>query len=477
VEVAGQRLYKMPSSSTIRSRSPSPTPSKLPPIPGSPTYSYASTSVPVPSAFHLPLPPAPPPAHAVLSKSDLELSQSAYADLISSAKAYRLALAALSVSASNFGSSLEACARLKEARSDVVTLGNGMGNLSNSWNAKETCTADSLLAASGVHQLIANHQQILSEVVYRSFEVPLLDELDSWKRKIEEEEVTYQSSAKAMSKEIRKMEKEGMKVYKSRKRDVKRFREHLVQLTGKLDGLTGLHGSHARGLLRDCQETSGRIVECSAGLVRAEVDIFEALARKGWNGGGLDDLLEKGKDLLSNDDVPASHAPDTEIFSILPQKSILADTASAHDAAASHRRSDSLLGDGLHYQSLVGAVSSTGRDVDVSSVFSERDTSSTAGILNRSRGVRPFSPPPSDRVPDKGPLDLDASADGDGGHSSVTAVNMSSGDSGPGDEAAAWGKDKDESVTDGNTTSERGRGSSMMGYVGRNIGDDEAMSE
>lgn len=466
----------MPASSTARSRSHSPDPAKLPPIPGSPTYSYASTSVPVPSAFNLPLPPPPPPAHAILTKSDLELSQSAYADLITSAKAYRVALAALSVSASNFGSSLEACARLKEARTDIVTPGNGMGNLSNSWNSKGSCTADSLLAASGLHQLIANHQQILSEVVYRSFEVPLLHELDSWKRKIEEEEVTYQSSVKAMSKAIRKMEKDGMKVYKSRKRDVKRFREHLVQLTAKLDGLTSLHSNHAKGLLRDSQETSGRIVECSAGLVRAEVDIFEALARKGWNGGGLDDLLEKGKDLFANDDVSASHAADTEIFSILPQKSILADAASAQDAVAgastSHKRSDSLLGEGLHYQSLAGAV---GRDVDVSSVFSDRDVGSTTGILNRSRGARPFSPPPADRVPDKGPLDLDSSGDGDGGQSSATAVNASSVESGGGEEPAACGKSKDGGDMDANATDERGRGSSRE--MGWSTGADEAMSE
>jgi hypothetical protein len=411
----------------------------------------------------------------VLNKGDLELSQAAYADLISSAKAYRLALAALSASASNFGSSLETCARLKEARSDAVNAGNGMGNLTNSWNAKGSCTADSLLAASGVHQLIANHQQILSEVVYRSFEVPLLHELDSWKRKIEEEEVTYQSSAKAMSKEIRKMEKEGVKVYKSRKRDVKRFREHLVQLTAKLDGLTSLHGSHARGLLRDCQDTSGRIVECSAGLVRAEVDIFEALARKGWNGGGLDELLEKGKDLFLNEDPQGSHTADTEIFSILPQKSILADAASAHDAGPSdgHKKTDSLLGDGLHYQSLAGAVS-TGRDIDVASVFSDRDVGSTTGILNRSRGARPFSPPPADRVPDKGPLDLDA--DGDGGQGSATAVNTSSGDSGSTDDATAGGKSK-ESDGDGNTTKERGRLSSRDIEEGWNTRDGEALSE
>jgi hypothetical protein len=395
---------------SVCSRSPSPSPSRLPPIPSSPTYSYASTANPIPSSFNLPLPPTPRPPHAVLTKSDLELSQTAYHDLLSSAKAYRLALSTLSTSASTFGSALEACARLKEARSEALNPPGG--NLSNSFTAKGSCTADSLMAASGVHQLIANHQQILSEVVYRSFEVPLLHELDTWSRKIEEEEVTYQTSAKAMSKEIRKLEKEGMKVYKQRKRDVRLFRDHLVTLTSKLDGLTNLHGGHSRGLLRDCQDTSARIVDCSAGLVRAEVDIFEALARKGWNGGGLEDLLEKGRDLFANDEAAAHHAhQSSQIFSILPQKSILVDAgqdgtnASLSGQPLSPTRSNSLMVEGDRYQSLAGAISHD----DSRSLFSEPGTSTT-GILNRSRAVRPFSPPPMDRVKDSGPLGDQASS-------------------------------------------------------------------
>ncbi|KAE8453589.1 hypothetical protein EG329_010450 [Mollisiaceae sp. DMI_Dod_QoI] len=379
-----------------------PSPSALPPVPASPTYSYASTANPIPSSFNLPLPPPPRPPHAVLSKSDLEASQIAYADLLTSAKSYRLALAALSMSASTFGSALEACARLKEARSESMPP-SGVDSMTNSFAAKGVCTADNLLAASGVHQLIANHQQILSETVYRSFEVPLLHELDQWQRRMEEEEVAYQREAKAMSKEIRKMEKEGLRLHRQRKRDVSKFREHLVQLTGKLDALTGLSGGHSRGLLRDCQEMSQGIVECSAGLVRAEVDIFEALARKGWNGGGLDELLEKGRDLFAHDlesgaaDAHPNHG--AKIFSILPQnRSILAggDSGEGLQPKLTHNMSDSLLVEGMPYQSLAGAVSGQ-RDTDVMSMFSERDVPSS-GILNKSRGVRPFSPTPGEAV-------------------------------------------------------------------------------
>ena len=245
------------------------------------------------------------------------------------------------------------------------------------------------MGASGVHHLIANHHQILSETVYRSFEVPLLHELDKWQRDVDDEEETYQRAVKAQSKEIRKLEKEGLKLHKQRRRDVGRFRAHLVQLTTKLDGLTTLHVDHSRTLLRDSQETSGKILDASCSLVRAEVDIFEGLARKGWSGGGLDELLEKGVDLFAPDDVPAqgpgSGSDSAKLFSILPPKSILADAAS-DTVRPSHVRADSL-GDHERYQSLAGVATteSRARSGDSDSLFSE---------FNRSRGVRPFSPQP-----------------------------------------------------------------------------------
>ncbi|ESZ92396.1 hypothetical protein SBOR_7204 [Sclerotinia borealis F-4128] len=383
---------------TPRTKSPSQRP-----LPASPTYSYAST-LPLASTFSLaiPPPPAPHPPHAVLTKSDLELSQIAYSELLSTAKSYRLALAELSSSASAFGSALEACARLKEARSEGLAPPGG--SLSNSFTAKGSCTGDHLMSASGVHQLIANHQQILSECVYRSFEVPLLHELDNWGRHVEEEEVSYRKEVKNKSKEIQKMEKEGLRVHKQRKRDVRGFRGHLVELTTRLDGLTTLHGQHARGLLRDCQDVSTKVVEASSSLVRAEVEIFEAIARKGWTGGGLEDLLEHGQDLFSSEPSSAntdSNGSPSKIFSILPQKSILVDaTHPATDAPHKkihHKRSDSLLVDNNHYQSLAAVAD---RDIDNGSIFSERETR----ILNRSRGVRPFSPEPVERSLD--PLEL-----------------------------------------------------------------------
>ncbi|KAI1122216.1 hypothetical protein F5Y10DRAFT_254523 [Nemania abortiva] len=387
-------------------RAHTPSPSRVP-LPGSPTYSYASTANQL-SSFNLPMPPPPRPSHTILTKADLEQSQLAYSDLLATAKSYRIALAELSTAASAFGCALEACARLKESRADsllnIPVGGPAMPLLSNSYTMQATsCTADHLLSASGVHHLIANHQQILSETVYRSFEVPLLHDLDKWRRDIEDADEAYQKEVAVRSREIRRLEKEGLKLHKQRRRDLSKFREHLVQLTSKLDGLSALHGDHAQGLLRESQEASTKILDAGCSLVRAEVDIFESLARKGWSGGGLDDLLERGRDLFAADDdavvavsggsgsVVGATSEGTKLFSILPPKSILAaDTASdsgARGRLPGHPRSDSLLVEPERYQSLAGAVTDRG---DTESIFSD---------FNHSRGVRPFSPQPIRRQP------------------------------------------------------------------------------
>ncbi len=378
----------------------SPTASQLPPVPASPTCSYASTAHPI-SPYGLPLPPPPRPGHAVLTRADLDQSQRSYADLIAGAKTYRVALAGLSAAASSFGSALEACARLKEARADAIGP-PAAASLSNSFNTKGSCTADVLLATAGLHHLVANHQQILSETVYRSFEVPLLHELDKWRRDVNDESETYERAVRDQSRAIRRLEKEGLKLHRQRRRDVAGFRSHLVALTTQLDGLTVLHADHARNLLRESQETSTKIVDAACSLVRAEVDIFEGLARKGWTGGGLEDVLERGADLFARDEDDGYGAgagggqDDTgsKLFSILPHKSILAD-AGSDTTRPGHTRAESLLGDVERYQSLAGAAMSPvkggggggGGGGDTDSIFSEPSRP-------RGGGVRPFSPQP-----------------------------------------------------------------------------------
>ncbi|PHH80439.1 hypothetical protein CDD82_1738 [Ophiocordyceps australis] len=416
----------------------SPTLSQLPPVPSSPVYSLLSTSTTRPVshfnlAIPLPPPPPPPPAHAILTKADLARSQDAYAELLASAKTYRRALATLSTAASAFACALEACARLNEARAHPVgpsvaasaavpaAAAAATPSLSSpngpSPAARAAPTADTLLAAAGLHHLVANHQQILSETVYRSFEVPLLHDLDRWHAIMDDEDDLYRRSVRAQAAEVKRLEREGLKLHRQRRRDIARLRAHLVDLTAKLDGLTVLHSDHARTRLRESQETSARILDASCSLVRAEVDIYEGLARKGWAGGGLDDLLDKGQDLFAaaaDDSAPgalttsistaASTAGDaSKLFSILPPRSILADSAPT-DASSrlGHTRGDSLLSDPTHHtppSSHLPHHLLQNHSYSPAPFLSADAESVASADFVRPRHARPFSPQPIRRIP------------------------------------------------------------------------------
>lgn len=132
--------------------------------------------------------------------------------------------------------------------------------------------------------------------------MPLLQEVDLWRRQIDEEEVAYQNEARVRAREIRKAEADGAKLHAAKRWDVHGLRAHLVGLTGKLDAFTALHGRHAQTLLGHSQEMSKKVGECSSGLVRAELEVFEAVARKGWAGGGLEELLDRGRDPFAREE-------------------------------------------------------------------------------------------------------------------------------------------------------------------------------
>lgn len=273
----------------------------------------------------------PPPSTAAsgmrpfpFSHDDTERSRHAYETLASSAKAYRVALSQLSAAASTFGAALETCARLKEARtqpyppgpysrsgngppadagslygSGVLLGGAGIGIGNNNATSEPSCTADVLLATSGLYYLAANQQGILAETVYRSFELPIVHELDRYRADIEAERESYAASMREASRDIRRLEKEGVKLRKPRQRDVGRMRSHLVAMTMALDTLTARQGTHAVALLDQSRDMSGVVSQAGRNLVRAEMDILDGLARKGWPGGGLDVVLDGAVDLFA----------------------------------------------------------------------------------------------------------------------------------------------------------------------------------
>jgi len=179
--------------------------------------------------------------------------------------------------------------------------------------------------------------------------------------------------------------------------DLSAFRSALVDLTYQIDELENLKYGHYRTALDLAQTSSVKVLDSAALVVRAEIEVFEKIAQKGWDSsGGLDDLIARAADPFAAD--PTSAAGEGEIFSILPTESIL---PSPHGALS---RAGSITGAGVSapsegkYHSLTGALSQNGdydeyEDEDGRSIFS--GGFSNPGSTKAKLHLPGFSPAPS----------------------------------------------------------------------------------
>jgi len=104
------------------------------------------------------------------------------------------------------------------------------------------------------------------------------------------------------------------------------YRSALTDLTQFIDELDQLKYEHWHVAHTLATDASNRVIDCAALVVRAEVEIFEKVAQKGWDGagGGLDDLIARAQDPFA----PEACGDDAgngagALFSILPAHSIL----------------------------------------------------------------------------------------------------------------------------------------------------------
>lgn len=80
-----------------------------------------------------------------------------------------------------------------------------------------------ILNASGLQYLIGSNMNILSESLYRGFEVPLLHEVDLYKEKTTENEERYRKEETKRGKELRKRESEYLKLARQKRRSTAYF--------------------------------------------------------------------------------------------------------------------------------------------------------------------------------------------------------------------------------------------------------------
>ncbi|KAG0289335.1 hypothetical protein BGZ98_003868, partial [Dissophora globulifera] len=257
----------------------------------------------------------------IITREDQQTSVDQIQLLITNAKAYRLQMLALSMAAANFGYALEKIAHSKAA----------VGDLSN--------VSSNLQAASGLHYLMSNHHQILSDTMYKQFEIPLLQHIDTHKGNIEASLSQYERMVKDKSQKI--METEAASLLKARKgtRYIDQFRQSLATQQRQVDELERIKLNYYVGNLESEQSNLQLILQKTSTIVRAEMEIYERIANKGLNDAILEPMTTQGPD-------PYCIYPTTDefssIFSILPPTPIIS-TSGAGTTGSSTPQPDAIM--------------------------------------------------------------------------------------------------------------------------------------
>ncbi|KAG0337120.1 hypothetical protein BG004_007765 [Podila humilis] len=219
----------------------------------------------------------------IVTRGDQQTAVDQFQQLLTNAKAYRLQMLTLSKAAANFGYSLEKIAHSKTAIMDPSNVGN-------------------------------------SDTVYKQFEIPLLQHLDTHKANIEASEAQYERSMRDMSQKIKETEAASLQNGRKRQRDLLQFRQALTTLTMQVDELERIKLGYYFSNLESEQANLQLILQKTSTIVRAEVDIYERIANKGLNDLILEPMTTQGPD-------PYCTYPTTDefssIFSILPQTPII----------------------------------------------------------------------------------------------------------------------------------------------------------
>ncbi|KAF9199285.1 hypothetical protein BGZ49_010626 [Haplosporangium sp. Z 27] len=216
----------------------------------------------------------------IITRGDQQAAVDQIQLLLTNAKAYRLQMLALSKAAANFGYALEKIAHSKAAVRDSSN----------------------------------------SDTLYKQFEIPLLQHLDTHKANIETAESQYERSMREMSQKIKETEATSLQNGRRRQRDLFQFRQALSTLTMQVDELERIKLEYYFNNLESEQANLQLILQKTSTIVRAEVDIYERIANKGLNDAILEPMTTQGPD-------PYCTYPTTDefssIFSILPPTPII----------------------------------------------------------------------------------------------------------------------------------------------------------
>lgn len=220
----------------------------------------------------------------ILTSKDFEQSVKTYENTLDKAGKFRMALLAVSKAAEEFGQALE----------DTIDENPKVNN------SKQV--SDGLINAGSLQYIVGSNNQILARLLTQNFEEPLTKELNHLKDNYSRNYDYYQQEIKAKSRALRLKELENLKLSKLKTRNLTVYKNNLVNLTNQLDEIDRLKYDYYHEVNSMVEHfNSEQLLIRTGSIIRAELELFEGVARKGWSGGGLDRLLAVSPDLFAID--------------------------------------------------------------------------------------------------------------------------------------------------------------------------------
>lgn len=214
----------------------------------------------------------------LVTRRDIDNTTSAISELLKCSTNYSKSLESVSAQSSSMAHSLETLARLK-----------GCNDF----------TAEKLLSASGLFHLLANHELIMSQVLSGLLSENIEEELDAFKLKSKSLENEFKKQCKEQSMKLKLQEKHNIELSRKKIRNILSYRESLSNLQVQLDQLETMRHDYYQDSYMLVESACEKVLSKVASTSRAQVEISENIARKGWSGGGLDDLLMNADDPFS----------------------------------------------------------------------------------------------------------------------------------------------------------------------------------
>ncbi|CDO92357.1 unnamed protein product [Kluyveromyces dobzhanskii CBS 2104] len=160
-------------------------------------------------------------------------------------------------------------------------------------------TADKFVNASGLFHLVSNHDRIISNCCDEVVTKGLTEKVDQLESNYKKEEVEFKKQFKEQSIKLKLQERYNMNLAKRKVRNLVSYRDNLSLLQNQLDQLEMLKHDYYQKSYDLVESTCQLVLRDVATLARAQIEISENIARKGWSGGGLDNLIIDADDPFS----------------------------------------------------------------------------------------------------------------------------------------------------------------------------------